>query len=310
MESIKENILDVTLLEPREKHPTIFRKFDALLEGEQLIINNDHDPKPLFYQLLSERGEIFQWTYLEEGPEVWKVRITKNVTGVAGETVGQIAAKDLRKAQVFKKYGIDFCCGGKKTLAEACQDKGLDVHKIQKELSDSPSTITQRPLPFDEWSPDFLADYIVNNHHAYVKKSLPDLLVYSNKVAAVHGGHHPELLSVSTLVQQLAQELTDHLAKEEMILFPFIKAKVRGEFYRAPFGSVESPIKMMEQEHDDAGQILAELRYVTNGYVLPDDACASYSLLYRLLEEFESDLHMHIHLENNILFPKAMLMQN
>jgi regulator of cell morphogenesis and NO signaling len=114
----------VTLLEPRQKHPTIFVRFDELNEGESLIIHNDHDPKPLYYQLIGERGNIFSWEYLEEGPEWWKVKISKRNLGEKEETLGEIAVKDLRKAEVFKKYGIDFCCGGKKTVKEACAEKG------------------------------------------------------------------------------------------------------------------------------------------------------------------------------------------
>ncbi|HEU5364618.1 MAG TPA: DUF542 domain-containing protein, partial [Hanamia sp.] len=116
----KENILNVTAIEPKLKHPTIFAKFDELKAGESLTIHNDHDPKPLYYQLLGERGNIFTWEYLEQGPKLWRIKISKRPEGMAEETLGEIAAKDLRKAEVFKKYGLDFCCGGKKTVKEAC----------------------------------------------------------------------------------------------------------------------------------------------------------------------------------------------
>src|SRR5688572_10530825 len=130
----EENILNVTLLQPREKHPTIFARFDKLAEGQSFTIHNDHDPKPLYYQLLGERGNIFTWEYMEQGPEWWRVRIGKRFTGQDEETLGQIAAKDLRKAEIFKKYGLDFCCGGKKTVKEACAEKSLDVTKVEQEL--------------------------------------------------------------------------------------------------------------------------------------------------------------------------------
>jgi regulator of cell morphogenesis and NO signaling len=177
MQTMTENILDVTLLKPGEKHPEIFKRFDALVEGDHVTIFNDHDPKPLYYQLLGERGNVFKWEYLEQGPEWWKVRITKRMKNDIDETLGQIAAKDVRKAQIFKKYGLDFCCGGKKTVKEACSEKGLDVAKIEHELQQSDQLTYSRPIPFGDWSIDFLADYIVNTHHSYVRKMLPDLFV-------------------------------------------------------------------------------------------------------------------------------------
>lgn len=311
MQAVAENILNVTLLEPRQKHPTIFVRFDELAEGESLTIHNDHDPKPLYYQLLGERGNIFTWEYLEEGPEWWKVKISKKITGENDETLGQIAAKDLRKAQVFKKYGLDFCCGGKKTVKEACAEKGLDVTKVEKELQQADKLPSSRPIPYTDWSLDFLADYIVNTHHSYVNKTLPDIKAYANKVMKVHGSNHPELLRINQLVEEIYAELTSHMAKEERVLFPYIKALVAAKnntqpLQAAAFGTVQNPINMMEMEHEVVGQNLEEIRSLTKNYSLPEDACASYSLLYRMLDEFEEDLHLHIHLENNILFPKAL----
>ena len=314
MTTTTENILNVTLLEPKQKHPTIFVRFDALNEGESLTIHNDHDPKPLYYQLLGERGNIFVWEYLEEGPEWWKVKISKRITGENDETLGQIAAKDLRKAQVFKKYGLDFCCGGKKTVKEACAEKGLDVTKVEQELQQADRMPSSRPLPYTDWSLDFLADYIVNTHHSYVKKNLPDIKAYAEKVMRVHGNRHPELLRVNQLVQEVYNELMAHLVKEEQVLFPYVKELVAAQGgtaakHAAHFGTVQNPINMMEMEHEVVGKNLAEIREITNNFTLPEDACASYSLLYRMLDEFEEDLHLHVHLENNILFPQAIQLE-
>ena len=311
MQTITENILNVTLLEPRQKHPTIFVRFDELVEGESLTIHNDHDPKPLYYQLLGERGNIFEWQYLEQGPEWWKVKISKRISGENDETLGQIAAKDLRKAQIFKKYGLDFCCGGKKTVKEACKEKGLDVTKIEQELQQADKMPASRPLPYNDWSLDFLSDYIVNTHHSYVQKNLPDIRAYAEKVMKVHGNRHPELLPIYQLVEEVNAELTAHMVKEEKVLFPYIKELVAASnsaqpLHAAHFGSVQNPINMMEMEHEMVGKNLAQIRELTNNYSLPEDACASYSLLYRMLDEFEEDLHLHVHLENNILFPKAL----
>lgn len=311
MQTMTENILDVTLLKPGEKHPEIFKRFDALVEGDHVTIFNDHDPKPLYYQLLGERGNVFKWEYLEQGPEWWKVRITKRMKNDIDETLGQIAAKDVRKAQIFKKYGLDFCCGGKKTVKEACSEKGLDVAKVEHELQQSDQLTYSRPIPFGDWSIDFLADYIVNTHHSYVRKMLPDLLAYSEKVMKAHGSKHPELIQITQLIFEVNDELTAHMIKEEKVLFPYIKELVKAgsngsSWHAMQLGTIQNPINMMEMEHELVGSNLAALRELSNNYSLPEDACASYRLLYKMLDEFEEDLHLHIHLENNILFPKAL----
>lgn len=298
-------------IQPALKHPTIFKKFDSLQEGESFIIVNDHDPKPLYYQLLAERGNIFSWNYLEQGPEVWKVHVKKYEVS-KGETVGQIAAKDIRKAEVFKKYGIDFCCGGKKSLKQACEEKGLDVEVVEAELQ----TVNQAAKPvenFDRWNPDFLADYIFNKHHQYYYDEAPligELLV---KVANHHGERFPELLQVYHLYASLTQELSSHFAKEEKVLFPFIKALVQakqsGSTEHLSELALSGPIQMMEADHDAAGEILGQLRDVTNNYTAPEGACNSFQFLYKKLKDLEDDLHQHIHLENNILFPKALKLE-
>lgn len=302
-------VLNVTLIEPRMKHPTIFKQFDALKKGEAFQILNDHDPKPLYYQMLGERGNVFTWEYLEKGPQWWRVQIRKN-NGPA-ETLGEIATKDLRKAEIFKKYGLDFCCGGKKTVQEACAEKGIDATRVEEELRKAEVNPATRPLNYDEWNLDFLADYIVNTHHSYVRKTLPEIRAFSTKVATVHGSHHPELIAIRQLVEEIYEEMFGHMIKEENILFPFIKQLVSAKNNAQPlpsagFGTVENPIHMMEHEHEAVGKNLEKIRNLSRNYSLPADACASYSLLYKMMEEFEGDLFIHIHLENNILFPKAL----
>ncbi len=310
MQTTQDNFLDVTKLEPRMKHPTIFRMFDDMQGGESLVIHNDHDPKPVYYQLLGERGNVFTWEYLEQGPQSWEVRITKNKAGQKEETLGQIAAADVRKAEVFKKYGLDFCCGGKKTVKEACAEKGLDVTKVEQELQQADQNPVFRPLPYNEWGIDFLADYIVNTHHSYVRKTLPEIKGYAIKVAQVHGEHHPELKLILPLVEHIYEELIPHMAKEEKVLFPYIKqlvqAKSDGGLKVPYFTTVQNPIDIMESEHTLVGEDIEEINALSKNYTIPQDACASYSLFYKMLHEFEDDLHTHIHLENNILFPKAL----
>ncbi len=305
------DIIDVTSIEPRLKHPTIFDKFDSLLPGQAFTIHNDHDPKPLYYQLLAERGNTFTWAYTENGPEWWKVTIGKNAEGQKETTIGELVAKDYRKAQVFKKMGIDFCCGGKKTLSEVCTKKGLDIHKVEEELSAIEHQTGSLSHNFQQWELDFLSDYIVNTHHRYVKESIPFMTELSQKVARVHGATHPELVQVADVFGHIAADLSMHLQKEENILFPYIKqmigAQKNGASLNQPhFGQVANPIQVMEAEHEGAGEDLSEIRKLTRDYQLPADACTSYRILFQKLEEFENDLHQHIHLENNILFPKSV----
>jgi regulator of cell morphogenesis and NO signaling len=313
METI--NIIDVTIIEPRLKHPTIFENFDALPEGHAFIIHNDHDPKPLYYQLLGERGNIFNWEYLEEGPDYWKVKIAKNKAGEENSTIGELVTNDYRKAEVFKKYGLDFCCGGKKTLQEACASKGLDIIQIEKELRVLDSTSTIPSEDYNSWDISFLADYILNTHHKYVKQAIPVIFEYVEKVAKVHGNKHPEAIAIAEKFLMVADELNRHMCKEEDILFPYIKhlsmAKMNGmKIEASPFGTVENPINMMEHEHDIVGKMMDEIKKLAKNYTPPEDACTTYKLSYSKLKEFEDDLHKHIHLENNILFPKAIELES
>jgi regulator of cell morphogenesis and NO signaling len=315
MQTIEKNVLDLTLFEPQQKHPTFFARFYSLPQNEDLIIQSDHDPKPLFYELLNEIGNSFTWEYLEQGPECWKISVSKTATPIEKETVGRIAAKSLHKAQVLKKHGLDFCCGGKKTLKQACIEKDLDIMQIAHELQQADKNFIARPLPYNDWSLDFLADFIVNTHHSYVKKTLPELRSYAAKVVKAHESKYPELSAIQELVDEINMELSAHMAKEERILFPYIKELVNAEnysqiLYRPHFATVQNPVKMMEMEHEMTGKTLKEIRALTNNYLLPENACGSHSFLYRLLNEFEDDLHTHIHLENNILFPKAIELEN
>lgn len=311
MTETAENLLNVSLLEPRRKHPTIFERFDALEEGTSLTILNDHDPKPLYYQMLGERGNVFHWEYEEQGPETWRVKITKRRSDEKEETLGEIAAKDLRKAEVFKKYGLDFCCGGKKTVKEACEEKGMDVTKIEQELQRADKMPSARPLPYLDWSLDFLADYIVNTHHSYVRKAIPELRMYAEKVARVHGTQHPELGNIQPIVESICREMTSHMVKEEQVLFPYIKQLVSAttltEVPQAVhLNTIRTPINIMEMEHEVTGKNLEIIRSLANDYQLPEDACGSYRVFFKMLQEFEEDLHLHVHLENNILFPGAL----
>jgi regulator of cell morphogenesis and NO signaling len=226
-------------------------------------------------------------------------------------TVGEIVAQNFRAAQIFEKFGLDFCCGGKKTISDACEKKGVNTDEVIDELVKVNENGAGRPADFNAWEMDFLINYIVENHHSYVTRSIPVIFAHSQKVAGAHGENHPEVIKIADYFTIIKDELEAHLMKEEKMLFPYIKKLVdikknNLEQQVPPFGTVMSPIKVMEGEHENVGLLFAEINRLSNGYTPPDDACTTFRVLYQELNEFEQDLHTHIHLENNILHPKAI----
>ena len=233
---------------------------------------------------------------------------------IKNKSVGEIVKLDFRAADVFSNYGIDFCCGGKISVAEACANAKTEESIVIGALENLKNQQGSAVHDFDSWNIGFLADYIIHTHHQYVSKAIPQILPLAQKVADVHGEHHPEVIVINELFNDLADELLSHMQKEEQILFPYIKKLVAEESAGqctdpACFGTVMGPISVMEQEHENAGVILKDLSRLSNGYQVPEDACNTFRVLYGKLKEFEDDLHRHIHLENNILFPKAIEME-
>ncbi|MGB1004018.1 MAG: iron-sulfur cluster repair di-iron protein [Salibacteraceae bacterium] len=225
-------------------------------------------------------------------------------------TVAQIVTKNIKTADVFKKYGIDFCCGGNVNLAKVCDRKGVNLQDIETDLEKSFSTSTSSH-DYASWDLGFLIDFIVNTHHQYVVNNVGLMLQYTNRVAEVHGNGHPEVIRINQLAHALVNELQPHLQKEEQILFPHIKKLVglKSEGKKIEQKFVESPIAVMHQEHDAAGDIIKEIAQLSNNFTPPEGACNTYRAMYSKLEEFQNDLFQHIHLENNILFPKAILLE-
>ncbi|HLP17409.1 MAG TPA: iron-sulfur cluster repair di-iron protein [Bacteroidota bacterium] len=226
-------------------------------------------------------------------------------------TLKEIVKNNFHAAAVFETYSLDFCCRGGKTVDEACAEKGLDPARVMDELVRALETAPQSGERFAEWDASFLLTYIVNNHHAYVRKMIPVLLTHTQKIARVHGENHPELVEIAEHFRHVADELTSHMHKEEAILFPailsLIDAKKNGRAGLASaFGSVKNPIRMMESEHESAGDAFYAIRSLSSGYTVPPDGCTTYSITYQELQDFEQDLHQHVHLENNILFPLAI----
>ncbi|NOQ72842.1 MAG: iron-sulfur cluster repair di-iron protein [Crocinitomix sp.] len=228
-------------------------------------------------------------------------------------TVGKMVAQDYRKAEVFKRHGIDFCCGGNISLNQACAEKSADINAVQAELDEVDSRQTAPQEDFESWELDMLVDHIVGVHHVYVKKSNPTIREFVNRVKMVHGMHKPNVSEISDRFDGLAQELEMHMHKEETVLFPYIKelvaAKKSGTKISAPFGTVQNPINMMLAEHDSAGNELEAIQQLTEDYVPPKGACATHTVSYGQLKEYADDLMRHIHLENNILFPKAIALE-
>jgi len=233
---------------------------------------------------------------------------------LASQTLAQIVTDNHRTASVFEKYHLDFCCKGKRSLAKACADQNISVDELMDELENAGNT-NQSNFPFDKLSLSQLAEYIVSNHHAYVKKESPQLLAYAQKVASKHGQHHPELNEILTAVTAIIEEMEQHMHKEETVLFPRIQELERCSIgeprdTKPDISYLQAPIELMEQEHDQAGLLLSAIRRLSGNYTPPQDACTTYKLLFAALEAFEKDLHQHVHLENNILFPKAMSLFN
>ena len=236
------------------------------------------------------------------------------------KTVREMALNIPGATRVFETLGIDYCCGGDKPLEKACGEANLEINDVIDSLESAAVEYRHRngaDLKVEDWQNAPLGDligHIQGTHHKYVKTEIARLRPLFDKVCNVHGSKHSELLPLRGDFQTLAQELTTHMMKEEMVLFPYIErmeeSLVSGEpILPAPFGTVETPVAKMVHEHDSAGNLLRHMRQLTNGYEPPEGACTSYKTLYLALAEFERDLHQHVHLENNILFPRAVKME-
>jgi regulator of cell morphogenesis and NO signaling len=225
-------------------------------------------------------------------------------------TIGEIVAQDYRTASVFQSHGIDFCCKGGRTVNEVCDNKNLETAALVQELQDA-TTSKDPAADYRTWPLDLLADYIEKRHHRYIAQKSPELMQYLNKLCKVHGERHPELFGIRDEFASMASELASHMQKEELVLFPFVR-KLATEQQPAPppFGTVQNPIRMMMHEHSVEGDRLARITELTSGYTTPADGCTTYRVAFAMLKEFEEDLHHHIHLENNILFPRAIQLEN
>lgn len=223
------------------------------------------------------------------------------------QTVGEIVAEKLSRARVFENFGIDYCCNGHIPLTEACQAKGVDPKNVMQALEQSDAGT--KPEDNTDWRKSTLtelADHIEATHHKYLSTEMPRLTGLMEKVVAAHSANHPDLLKVSETLGNLVAELTQHMAKEEQILFPIIRQMEADGQAESHCGSVGNPITVMEDEHANAGQALASINSLTQNYQPPGDACSTYQALLAGLAEMEFDIHQHIHKESSILFPGAI----
>ena len=231
----------------------------------------------------------------------------------ANKTVKELAVEIPGAARVFESFGIDYCCGGNVPLSEACAHAALRLEEVLASLE----KVQRDPAPANDWAQAplaALAQHIVEAHHSFTKAETTRLDALFVKVCGVHGERHPELYGMQVKFTEMANELRTHMMKEENILFPYFAAMERAVIEKRPvpramFGSVANPVRTMMQEHDSAGEALRGLRAASHSYAVPEDACLSYRELYKSLEAFEADMHTHVHLENNILFPRALAME-
>lgn len=233
------------------------------------------------------------------------------MTNIAEQTLATIVTNNHLTVPVLEKYDLDFCCKGKRTLAAACAEKGITIEAISEELEKSslmPSTV----MPFTEMTAEQLISYILIHHHFYVKQSMPTIIGHLEKVAAKHGDRFPYMVEVLCLFREINDEMTMHMHKEEVILFPRIKEIVAlqeaNQQNNLAAGYIAAPIQVMELEHEHAGDVLYKIRSLTNNYTPPAEACTTFQVSLAELKEFEEDLHRHVHLENNLLFPLAQKM--
>ena len=232
----------------------------------------------------------------------------KAAMNLIDKTIGQIVADDFRTAKVFEKYGIDFCCGGNVGLAATCKKKGLDFTKIMNELDAAKSKPIERGQDYVKWELPFLADYIINAHHTYLKENTSQINAYARKIAEVHGAHHPELTEIAAIFDKIVTDMAAHLRNEEEVFFPALKRaclsrKAGSAVESKDAKTIKTSLDQLAKEHEEIGDAAHTLRRLSKEYAIPGDVCNTFVLTYRKLEEFEDDLHKHVHLENNILFP-------
>lgn len=290
--------IDVTLLPPSHRHQVIFKALEVLKNGHELILSVDHNPAPLYYEMKVRFPKIFSWEFLEEGPVVWQVLITKRLI-VTEKKVADLVQENAGLTSLFEEFGIDYCCQGNITLEEACRRRKVDVDELllaMKKQGVSGGTGWQPH--FESWSSRLLIQYIIENHHVWERQALDEVNDLAVKVAEHHGSDYPNLKKVKELVAHLRGTIISHFAEEEEQLFPMM---LEGSKSR----ELLKELDRMKTEHVDVGAMLTDLTLLTSNFQAPEDTCDSFHFLYQKLKELKYDMRQHIHLENNILAAKA-----
>lgn len=308
-------VIDTTLIEPLLKHQLIFEKFDTIEPGSSFIVHDKSDPRPLHSHLLAAHGQNFIWKPLESGPYVWQVKITKKPSGGHEETISGIITKDYRKAAILKELGIDFSCGGKKTINEVCENKGLIAEEVNKLLRAALPPPNSPPIDFLNWDLGFLCKYIVQLHHKQVKINTSYIQELGQKLSISDSETYPVIAQVALIFKKASKLLLLNIYKEERELFPYITelseaAKKRDKIKEMTAGPLSMPVYQMEAEHEKVVTDFQLLRQITNNFQQPQYISPSFGFFYKMLRDYEDDLYMHLHLENNILFSKAIKMEN
>jgi len=234
----------------------------------------------------------------------------KTQTNQGEKTIGAFVAEDYRSAAIFEKYGIDFCCGGEVTLGAACREKGLDPETLVREIEATKKSPIERNENYAAWDLPDLADHIVSAHHAWLNENTAQIATYARKIAEVHGANHPEVVEIAGIFDEIAADMMEHLREEEEVLFPAVKrleeARKAGTKPREEDrATIRDCLETLHSDHQAIGDAVHAIRRLSGDYAIPEDVCNTFVVTYRKLREFEDDLHKHVHLENNILFPKA-----
>lgn len=289
-------------------------QFDSLQPGKGFIIHDDNDPHSIYSQMLKEKGDSFSWEYLEVGPKKWTVKISKKDPDHCGETIGEMAVADHRKALVLRKYGLDYSFKGKLTIKQACEEREISTKNVTRELSASGKHSLMYTINYSNWEIEYLVDFIITNHHQYTRKTLAQVTEIFRKNSNHIAQNHPAVLPVLDLFIQLKDAMMVIMNEEEQVLFPqvrFLSQAAKGNIAAnlLPAGSVKHPIKRIESAHQRIGELLLQLNELTSNYTSPAIHSSFYNEILQALNAFDNDVHQHVHVENNILFKKAILLE-